>query len=194
MKNLEYLARPGTIILINFTKMSNQSFYIDKITNSIEDAATGKSLDTAVHPLILADLKTVLKKNGWRFNWRSEFKYEDRELYKLIVKSETNVQGLISLQPVENFIEMHLIETAPHNYGSTKKYRGVAGNLVAFACKMSFDAGFEGFVGFTAKTQLINHYIETLGAELIFRNRMGISGDSAKRLVNSYYKNYFDGS
>ena len=48
--------------------MSNHSFYIDKITNSIEVAATGKSLDTDVHPSIPADLKTVLKKNGWRFN------------------------------------------------------------------------------------------------------------------------------
>lgn len=173
--------------------MSNHSFYIDKITNSIEVAATGKSLDTDVHPLIPADLKTVLKKNGWRFNWKSELKYESRQLYKLIVKGESNIQGLISLQPVENFVEMHLIETAPHNYGSSKKHIGVAANLVAFACKMSFDAGFEGFVGFTAKTQLIKHYIETLGAELIFRNRMGISGDSAKKLVNSYYKNYLDG-
>ncbi len=85
---------------------------------------------------------------------------------------------------------MHLIETAPHNYGKTKHYLGVAGNLVAFACKMSYDFGFDGFVAFTAKTQLIDHYIETLGAELLFRNRMSISGYAAKKLVNSYYKKY----
>lgn len=40
--------------------MSNHSFYIDKITNSIEVTATGKSLDTEVHTLIPADLKTVI--------------------------------------------------------------------------------------------------------------------------------------
>ncbi|MEJ7912501.1 MAG: hypothetical protein WKF70_05055 [Chitinophagaceae bacterium] len=62
--------------------MSNQLFYIDKITNSIEVAATGKSLDTEVNTLISADLNTVLKKNGWRFNWKSELKYEGRQLYK----------------------------------------------------------------------------------------------------------------
>ena len=77
--------------------------------------------------------------------------YEGRQLYKLILMGESNIQRLISLQPVENFVEMHLIETAPHNYGSTKKYIGVAGNLVAFACKMSFDAGFEEFVGLPLK-------------------------------------------
>jgi hypothetical protein len=74
--------------------MSNHSLYIDKITNSIDVAATGKSLDTEVHPLIPADLKTVLKKNGWPFNWKSELKYEGRQLYKLIVKGESNIQGL----------------------------------------------------------------------------------------------------
>ena len=114
-------------------------------------------------------------------------------MYKLVIKGETSIQGLLSLQPAENYIEMHLIETAPHNYGKSKKYIGVPGNLVAFACKTSFNSGYDGFVGFTAKTQLIQHYIDTLGAELIFRDRMSISGNSAKKLVNSYYNNYLDG-
>lgn len=178
---------------INFIQMNRHSFYIDKITNSIEDVLTGTSYETDVLPVTPADLKKILKKNGWRFNWKTEFKHNNRKLYKLLVKDDKTIQGLISLQPVENYIEMHLIETAPHNYGKSKKYIGVPGNLVGFACKMSFDSGFEGFVAFTAKTQLIQHYIDTLGAELIFRNRLSISGNSAKRLVNSYYKNYFYG-
>lgn len=173
--------------------MEKHSFYIDKITNSIEDASSGKSLDTEVQFLTMADLKTVLKKNGWRFNWKTEFKYPGRQLFKLVIKNDTCIQGLLSLQPAENYVEMHLIETAPHNYGHSKKHVGVPGNLVAFACKMSYDLGFEGFVAFTAKTQLINHYIASLGAELIFKDRMSISGNSAKKLVNSYYKNYLDG-
>src|SRR5882724_13126939 len=114
-------------------------FYIDKITKSIEDAVTGGSLETDVIPVTISDLKTVLKKNGWRFNWRSEFKMRDRQLYKLIINGKSVIQGLISMQPVENYIELHLIETAPHNYGSSKKYIGAPGNLVAFACKRSFD-------------------------------------------------------
>ncbi len=93
---------------------------------------------------------------------------------------------------MENFIELNLIETAPHNYGQIKKYSGVVGNLVAFACKMSFDLGFEGFVAFTAKNDLIKHYQNSIGAELIFRNRMQISSIAAGKLVNSYYKGYFN--
>ncbi len=70
---------------------------------------------------------------------------------------------------------------------------GVAGNLVAFACKLSFESGFDGYVAFTAKTELIEHYKQTLTAELIFKDRMTISTIPAKKLVNSYYKNYFNG-
>lgn len=88
---------------------------------------------------------------------------------------------------------MHLIETAPHNYGKSKLYLGVPGNMVAFACKMSFEFGFDGFVGFVAKTHLVQHYIDNFGAELVFKNRMRIARESAKKLVNSYYKSFFDG-
>jgi hypothetical protein len=164
-------------------------FHIDKITNSIEDAITGKSYETDIIRITTEDLKLIRKKNGWRFNWNIELNNSERQVYKLLINNDPMIQGLLSLQPVENYVEMHLIETAPHNYGKLKKYIGVAGNLVAFACKMSFDLGFEGFVAFRAKTQLIQHYIDTLGAELIYRDRMRISGESAKKLVNSYYNN-----
>ena len=45
-------------------------FEIDKITESIENADTGESLDTLVLPLTQADLKQVTKKNGWLFDWK----------------------------------------------------------------------------------------------------------------------------
>jgi hypothetical protein len=69
----------------------------------------------------------------------------------------------------------------------------VPGNLVAFACKLSFEMGFEGYVGFVPKTNLIKHYEETLGARLIFRDRMEIGTESARKLVNLYFKGSQDG-
>ncbi|HVY76854.1 MAG TPA: hypothetical protein VG890_18630, partial [Puia sp.] len=101
--------------------------------------------------------------------------------------------GLISIEPIPDqlYVEMHLIENAPHNHAGRKQFAGVAANMVAFACKTSFDLGFDGFVAFTAKTRLINHYVETLGAQVIYSsNRMGIFTSAARNLVNSYYKNY----
>ncbi len=42
--------------------------------------------------------------------------------------------------------------------------------------------GFDGYVAFTAKTDLVVHYIETLGAQVIYsRNRMGIFMSAAKK-------------
>jgi len=151
---------------------------------------TGESLETVVERMAPRDLKKILKKNGWRFNWKIESKYPDRQLYKLVIRGDEVIQGLISLQTRERYVEMHLIETAPHNFGRRKKYLGVSPNMVAFACKTSFEMGFEGYVGFIPKTRLIQHYIDTLGAELIYRDRMRISGKSAEKLVNSYFKDY----
>jgi hypothetical protein len=173
--------------------MARNRFIIDKITNSIEDAATGKSHETIIIEITSDENKKVHKKDGWFFNWKKEFKESHHTIYKLTLANSRTIEGLISLEPIadQQFIEMHLIENAPHNYGAKKRFAGVAGNLVAFACKMSFDMGFEGFVAFRAKTDLIDHYSQTLGARLIYSNdRMAIFPESAKNLVNSYYKNY----
>jgi hypothetical protein len=171
--------------------MKGVEFYVDAITNSIVDVVTGESIETDVEPVETCDLKRILKKNGWKFNWKIESQYPDRQLYKLLIRDDEVIQGLICLQPLGGYVEMHLIETAPHNFGRKKKYLGVPPNMVAFACKMSFEMGFRGYVGFTPKTKLIQHYIDTLGAELIFRDRMQIYGKSAEKLVNSYFKDYF---
>jgi len=64
----------------------------------------------------------------------------------------------------------------------------VAGNLVAYACKVSFQKGYEGFVAFTAKTQLIEHYEETLRAYHFKNQRMIINSEPAKFLVDKYFK------
>lgn len=83
---------------------------------------------------------------------------------------------------------MELIESAPFNLGRNKIYKGVSGNLVAFACKVSFQRGFDGFVAFTAKTKLIALYENTIGA-YHFRNHLIILETKASTiLVEKYYK------
>lgn len=64
----------------------------------------------------------------------------------------------------------------------------MAGNLVAYACKVSFQHGFDGYVAFTAKTKLIGHYEKTLGAYHIGGQRMIILTQSAELLINKYFK------
>jgi hypothetical protein len=83
---------------------------------------------------------------------------------------------------------MNLLESAPFNMGKDKLYEGVPGNLVAYACKVSFRHGHDGFVAFTAKTQLIEHYEKTLGAYHFGGHKMIIPTEAAKKLVDRYFK------
>ena len=83
---------------------------------------------------------------------------------------------------------VNLLESHPKNVGRRKKYAGVAGNLMAFAARLSRDAGFGGFVAFVAKSELIAHYELTLGAYRIGRTaRMIIDEAAATKLIQQYF-------
>lgn len=173
------------------------ALFIDKLTECIEEVATGNLLETEFQPASSTDLKPLFKKDGWSFVWRSFLKYPQRKIYKLVLKSDAiaRIQGLISIEEAEGFVEVHHAESAPHNRGDRKQYAGIGGNLFAFACRESFELGFEGYTAFVSKTELIEHYQSTLGADLVSRKnrRMIIPTEAAKNLINSYYKSYFDG-
>ncbi len=165
-------------------------FEIDELTNSIRNVVTNDSFQTTISRLTKSDLKSTTKKKGWLFNWRQELSFPERDVFKLtIVNNQHIVQGLISLEVKTDHVYMHLVESAPFNKGKGKIYSGVPGNLVAFACKISFQRGHEGNIAFISKTQLIEHYIKTLGAIHFGGRLMIINTNSALRLVNKYYSN-----
>ena len=175
--------------------MKNQTeigldFIVDKLTNSIENVITGDSFATDISIITTNDLKVITKTKSWLFNWREEFKDPIRDIYKLtIVNNPTIIQGLISLEVKADHVYMHLVENAPFNKGQTKMYSGVAGNLVAFACKLSFQRGHEGNVSFLSKSQLVDHYEKTLGAFHFGGRVMIIKTQAALKLINKYFQN-----
>jgi hypothetical protein len=173
---------------VNKHKKIGLNFKVDKLTNSIENVVTGDNFPTDITLISNTDLKTVTKKNGWVFDWKFEFKQPERDVYKLtIVNNQSIIQGLICLEIKSDHIYMHLVESAPFNKGKTKIYTGVPGNLVAFACKLSFQRGHEGNVSFFSKTQLVQHYIDTLGAMHVGGRVMIIGTNSALKLINKYF-------
>jgi len=170
-------------------RISYLDFEIDKLTRSIENVVTGDSFPTEISYLTKQDLKQVTRKNGWLFNWKKELDDNTKEVYKLTIVNNPNIiQGLLSLIIETDHVFMNLLENAPFNMGSKKQYEGVAGNLVAFACKVSFQHGFSGFVAFTAKTKLIRHYEKTLGAYHFGGHRMIIATEPARILIDKYFK------
>jgi hypothetical protein len=165
-------------------------FEVDKLTNSIENVISGDSFATDISIVTKTDLKETTKKNNWDFNWREEYKQPERDVFKLtIVNNPTIIQGLVSLEIKSDHVYMHLVESAPFNKGKHKVYSGVPGNLVAFACKLSFQRGHKGNVSFHSKTQLVDHYVKSLGA-LHFGGRLMIIDTKASLiLINKYFPN-----
>ena len=173
---------------VKFKKVE-QVFIIDRLTNSILNTVSGDSFQTEVIRLGKSDLKYVTKNKGWNFNWKEEYIEIKKEVYKLTIVNNPNIiQGLLSVTIEQDNVFMDLSESAPFNIGKHKIYEGVAGNLVAYACKISFQKGFEGYVSYTAKTKLIDHYEKTLGAYHFKNQRMIIETEPARILVEKYFK------
>ena len=164
------------------------SIEIDKLTNSIENMVSGDIFDTDVIPLFSKDTRQI-NKTDWQFNWQGQLKLGDREVYKLVIKdNEKIIQGLISLSDKGDHIYMNLIESVKFNKGKTKIYAGVPGNLVAFACKLSFAKGYDGYLAFDAKTTLVKHYEDTLYATHFRGTKMMIETSAANKLIKQYFK------
>ena len=163
-------------------------FEIDKLINSIENSLTGEIFDTEVAKITPQE-RRLIKKSEWLFDWHLELKAApQKEVYKLsTVNNSGIIQGLICLEDKRDHVFIHLLESANFNKGKQKLYLGVAGNLVAFACKTSFDKGYEGFVAFDSKTALIKHYEKSLGATHFRGQRMFIETRAAAQLVRKYF-------
>ncbi|CAG5068515.1 hypothetical protein DYBT9623_01246 [Dyadobacter sp. CECT 9623] len=160
---------------------------IDKLTNSIEHAASGKSYATEVQPFSISDYK-LLGKSLWLFDWKSELLSQERSIYKLIVlNDEKSIHGLISIQDKGDHVYVHLLESSKANRGKKKAYLGIPGNLMAYACKLSFEKGYDGYVSFESKSKLVAHYRKVLSANVLFGNVMIIDTQAAKILVDRYF-------
>lgn len=165
--------------------MHHLSVKIDKLTNSIANKTTGDIFSTEVIRIRQRDKINFSK---WNFDWKNEVK--NNEVHKLVIEKNPDViQGLISLTDKQYYVFINLIESADFNIGKNKIYEGVAGNLFAFACRLSLKKGYDGEVSFYSKTNLINHYKETLKAEQTGNsNLMIIKYSAALKLVNRYYE------
>jgi hypothetical protein len=157
---------------------------IDKLTNSIENAFTEERFLTDILPVKLNEIIA----EEWLFDWKKEIRKVDCKVFKLVTRgNESVIQGLLSFLDGKDHIFMNLLESASFNKGQNKVYLGVAGNLVAYACKISLDLGYDGYVVFDSKTALIEHYQEKLHAKRLGGLRMYIDTTAAFRLLDKYF-------
>jgi len=161
------------------------SLQVSAVSNSIFHKKENKEYETTFLLVSSDDLRG--KTEDWNFDWLKEAR--DYQVYKLIALEQPDIiQGLISVEVQRGFYFVSLIENAPFNIGKDKEYSGVAINLFAFVCKLSKENGFEGFVVFEAKTALIEHYTNTLGAQTIGNSiRMFIDETQAEKLIAIHF-------
>lgn len=158
---------------------------IDSLTNCLIDNITGKEVETE-YRLRKTSIKPKDYK-GWKFNWSITEK-NGYDIYELFLKDNDTVQGRISLKIDGGVADVDIVETAPHNYGHMGMYEGIGAHLFAIACQVSLEAGCDGVVAFTSKSDLVNYYKEKLNAVEVWNKRLVIFEDSAQRLINKYIK------
>lgn len=104
----------------------------------------------------------------WYINW-SEL-LDENEVYALVIKGSTDIQGLIALQRNENYKAVYItwMCAAPQNNKEIveiPKYLGVGGHLFAIGIDKAVEYGYDGVVtGFAADEDLLQHYCEVFGA------------------------------
>jgi hypothetical protein len=157
---------------------------IDELTNSIRHRATNTSVETIIEKIKITEINQL---KHWQFDWQYESRQND--IFKLTVSDlPDEIQGVISIEIRKGYVFVSLIENAPINIGKHGVYEGVAGNLFAYPCKLSYEMGFEGFVSFVAKTELIEHYTKKILAKLVSGQTMVIEPLQALQLIRQYFK------
>ena len=115
-------------------------------------------------------VRTIIKeikysKNEFK-NWLFDWSKTEKKAYKILalyVEGDNRIQGAISIRenPQNMSIEIDIVESAPFNSSYNKKikdkeYNGVGICLFVEVCKRSFENGYDGYVEFTAKSNLVN--------------------------------------
>lgn len=104
------------------------------------------------------------------------------------MKNDSTVQGRISVKVDGGVADVDIVETAPHNYDHAGIYEGVGAHLFAIACQVSLDAGCDGFVAFTSKSDLVEYYKEKLNVGIFRDRRMYIDENAAQILLDKYMR------
>lgn len=165
---------------------------IDSLTNCLVCSKTGDKCETRyqlITKIITKQEAQKLKMLGWKFDW-SIPQQNGYEIYELLLQDDDTVQGMIALKHIsdQSYTHIDIVEAAPFNVGKDGLYKGVGAHLFAIACKLSWLAGNEGFVQFTAKTDLVEHYITMLNAKCIDWHTLYIDTNSSLALINKYFK------
>jgi hypothetical protein len=145
---------------------------------------THQSYPTSVSVASRKDID-ALKKSEWAFNWQDELKSE-RAIYKLRLRGAEEILGVMSISEQDGILRVHNLERRGFK-NKEKKFDGIGQSLFAYACKLSFELGFSGYVIFDVKSKEFEYFEKTLGAVRVGRNHyMMIDNAAAIELMHTW--------
>jgi hypothetical protein len=129
----------------------------------VTECASGKKKHVTARALDQGDFKKITKKE-FSFDWKVAKK--NAEVYKLCLTEDECIIGLVALvdTPTDQRIEVKLLASSLKNVGAEKVYEGIAGCLIAFACREALVRyGDLACVSLLPKTELKQHYMKKYG-------------------------------
>lgn len=127
----------------------------------IFEKAKGKAHKVKIEPLPEKDYSKITKARYF-FDWKTE---RENEVYKLTLAGRDDILGLLSLvEHNDKRMQINLLAVSKENRGAKKIYEGIAGNLIAWACREAVKRfGEDACVSLIPKTKLVKHYIKEYG-------------------------------
>lgn len=149
----------------------------------VTNRKTKENVEVEVLPVEEIDYEIIRESKRFLFNWEMN----SCITYKLCLSDSKEILGLISFKIVsqEFRLQIVLLEVSIENVGKQKIYDRVAGILIAFACRISFEEGCYGFVSLVPKTVLREHYMEKYGF-IPMANHLATDGRNAHKLISNY--------
>ncbi|WP_442588451.1 hypothetical protein ACSBL2_20635 [Pedobacter sp. AW31-3R] len=152
----------------------------------IKDTTTEDKIQAKISKIDAKEIASINRTKRFDFNWNAE---KLNNVYQLIAEGVSEPLGLMSLveRPEDFAIEIHLIAVSRDNKGKQRKYERIAGNMIAFACKEAFAAGYDGYICLKPKTLISDHYKEkyNLQSTKLF---LVSEGKNSLDLIKEYYQ------
>ncbi len=146
-----------------------------------------KSGKSVVGMIELATKEQLLAcSDEFRFDWKKE----KADVFRVVVADAT--VGLMSVEDIQSEERFHinLLESSKRNVGREKILEGIAGCLIAKACKDALRKGYGGFVSLQPKTELENYYQSKYGFVKVGRYQ-AVFGRASIELVKKYFDDEF---
>jgi len=150
----------------------------------IRHQISGKLRSVLVELMSTEDYKMITKARYF-FNWKTEKQYP---VYKLNITGDKEILGLMSVEHFRNEkrLEIKLLAVSKENRGKHKKYEGIAGNLIAYACREAIRLYAENAcVSLIPKDVIRNHYMKKYGMIEAGRH-VFLEGQPLFRLLRTY--------